>query len=371
MYIMKRCLLFLILIGLVPVYAVSISPYPFRGLCIRAPHPQEIDGFIDFIGNDLRQAEVNLIVLMIDYNYSFSSRPELTGEFALAETDVKKLVKVCRENNIRLVPHINLLGHQSQRTRLGKLLEVYPDFDETPGIQLPENYVWPNPDGLYCKSYCPLHPGVHEVVFDLVDELVTVFEADAFHAGMDEVFYIGHDQCSRCRGRDKAELFAGEVTRIFNHLQKSGTELWIWGDRLLDGVTTGMGMWEGSYNNTHRAIDMIPKDIVICDWHYERADPTAAFFAAKGFRVFSCPWRKADVAIDQVKLMHSFIEGSTRAMKPRYLGMLQTVWSPAAAFIDHYRGTGEPDDRTAANAGCFRELIRVWNKGNEITSGMN
>jgi len=28
----------------------------------------------------------------------------------------------------------------------------------------------------------------------LVDEIVTVFEADDFHAGMDEVFYIGDEQ---------------------------------------------------------------------------------------------------------------------------------------------------------------------------------
>ena len=74
---------------------------------------------------------------------------------------------------------------------------------------MPEDYEWPNDDGLYCKSYCPLHPDVHEVVFALVDEIMEVFEAKSFHAGMDEVFYIGEDECPRCNGKDKAELFAG------------------------------------------------------------------------------------------------------------------------------------------------------------------
>jgi len=55
---------------------------------------------------------------------------------------------------------------------------------------MPEEYKWPNDDELYCKSYCPLHPEVHDVVFDVVGELTDVFEASAFHAGMDEVFYI-------------------------------------------------------------------------------------------------------------------------------------------------------------------------------------
>ena len=96
--------------------------------------------------------------------------------------------------------------------------------------------------------------------------------------------YIGEEECPRCSGKDKAELFAGEVNRIRDHLEAGGKELWIWGDQLRDGFTTGLGMWEASENDTHRAIDMSRKDVVICDWHYERAEPTAAYYALKGFR---------------------------------------------------------------------------------------
>ena len=39
-------------------------------------------------------------------------------------------------------------------------------------------------------KHCPLHPDVHKIVFDLVDEICNVFETDAFHAGMDEVFTL-------------------------------------------------------------------------------------------------------------------------------------------------------------------------------------
>lgn len=59
------------------------------------------------------------------------------------------------------------------------------------------------------------------------NEICEVFETDAFHAGLDEVFYIGHEQCPRCYGKDKAELFAGEVTKIRNHLKETNRELWI------------------------------------------------------------------------------------------------------------------------------------------------
>ena len=59
----------------------------------------------------------------------------------------------------------------------------------------------------------------------MVDELTDAFETDLFHAGMDEVFYIGDDKCPRCSGRDKAELYAGEVTKIQNHLAQQGKRL--------------------------------------------------------------------------------------------------------------------------------------------------
>src|SRR5690606_35293907 len=138
------------------------------------------------------------------------------------------------------------------------------------------------------------------------DEIVEAFEADAFHAGMDEVFYLGDDSCPRCAGKDKARLFADEVTRIREHLAQRGRELWIWGDRLLDAETTGLGMWEASANGTAPAIDLIPRDVVICDWHYERAEPTPAYFAIKGFRVLACSWNNPDAARAQLEQARAF-----------------------------------------------------------------
>ncbi|RPJ60415.1 MAG: glycoside hydrolase [Acidobacteria bacterium] len=324
---------------------------PVRGFCIGAPKSNDVDAFIEFINNELAPRHVNTLILRVDYNFQFESHPELRAPDALSKEQVKKLVAVCRLKGMRVIPQINLLGHQSWASTLGNLLKVYPDFDETPHVQMPAKYEWPNPDGLYCKSYCPLHPKVHDVVFALMDEICDVFEADAFHAGMDEVFYIGDDKCPRCSGRDKAELFAGEVRTLRDHLAQKGRGLWIWGDRLLDGKTTGLGIWEASFNNTHRAVDMIPKDVMICDWHYERADQTAVYFAMKGFNVVTCPWRNPAVTVAQVQDMAKFRKNSTPAMKERFQGMVQTVWSDAGRFLERdYRGN---TDGQAAQANAW------------------
>jgi hypothetical protein len=249
---------------------------------------------------------------------------------------------------------------------VGQLLKAYPEFNETPWVPTGEessNLKWPNEWGLYCLSYCPLHPDLHPILFDVIDELVDVFEADAFHAGMDEIFYLGDDKCPRCSGRDKAELFAGEVTTIHNHLAENGVELWIWGDRLIDGKTTGIGFWEASYNNTYRAIDMIPKDVVINDWHYERPDPTAAYFALKGFRVITCPWRFPEVTKKQLEMMVDFRTHATRATRDNFQGIMHTTWTGAENFIDQYYGRKEVNTRRGGNyVEAFKALFEEINK---------
>jgi hypothetical protein len=346
---MKKYIVFLSLLYCA-VYAMgqkvnpqADEPFPVRGFCIASPHSADMKDFIRFVEEELAPRKVNTLILRVDFNYQYKSHPELRDSSALSETEVKKLVTICRKYNIRIIPQINLLGHQSWAGKIYNLLKVYPQFDETPYLAMPDKYVWPNPDGLYCKSYCPLHPDLHKVVFDLVDEICNVFKADAFHAGMDEVFYIGHDSCSRCAGHDKAELFAGEVWAIRNHLQEKGRQLWIWGDRLIDGRTTGLGMWEASYNNTYRAVDMVPKDIVICDWHYERADQTAVYFAMKGLTVVTCPYRMPEVAVMQADDMVRFRQTATPEMKERFAGIVQTVWSPASSFLKSYYNENNTD----------------------------
>jgi hypothetical protein len=348
---------------------------PVRGFTIAAPKPNEVDRLIKFINEELAPKGINTLVLRVDYNFQYQSYPQLRDSIALSKADVRKMVDACAKKKIRIVPQVNLLGHQSWASEVVGLLRVFPEFDETPHVKMPEKYEWPNADGLYCKSYCPLHPDVHKVVFAVIDEICDAFQSDAFHAGMDEVFYIGDDKCPRCSGRDKAELFAGEVRAIRDHLALKNRELWIWGDRLIDGKTTGMGIWEASMNNTHRAIDMIPKDVVICDWHYERPDQTAVYFAMKGLRVLTCPWRRPEVTTAQVEDMVKFRRYATNGMKDRYYGMLQTVWMGCGDFMDGYYGLkvemGDRDKELAAKNisdwDSFRAMVKKIDELNSAT----
>jgi hypothetical protein len=335
--------------------ALPAQTIAVRGLHLAAPRADEIPLAVKFIREALPKEGVNLLVLEINYRYKYTRRPEVAEPNGLSREDVKQLVEACRAARVRLIPQVNLLGHQSWSKTTATLLRAHPEFDETPGA-------YPNNEGIYCRSYCPLHPTVHEVVFDLVDEIVEVFEADAFHAGMDEVFLLGEDQCPRCRGKSKAELFAQEIRAIHDHLAASKRTLWLWADRFLDGETTGIGKWEASLNHTAPALKLLPNDIVMCDWHYETAHPTAPYFALEGFPVVSAPWRKASVALRQLDLIRAAKMGANAQVGDRMLGMLQTTWCGFDRFAKAYFNQDTSNRQALEAVNCFRELFRELRK---------
>ena len=80
------------------------SLLPIRGFAIAAPPPSYVDSFTDFIENELAPRHVNLLILRVDYNYEYTSHPELRDSMALSESNVKKIVNSCRRYNIRIIP---------------------------------------------------------------------------------------------------------------------------------------------------------------------------------------------------------------------------------------------------------------------------
>lgn len=290
---------------------------------------------------DLAKAGVNVIVVEVGYSFQFVRRPEMRAPSGISKDGAARFSRACRASGIRPIPQINCLGHQSWAENTDALLTAHPEFDETPG-RFPKN------KDIYCRSWCPQNPDVYKVVFDLIDDLVDAFQADAFHVGMDEVFLIGSEFCPRCKGGDTAKLFARAVNELHRHIVgKRKLEMLMWADRLLDGKATGYGEWEASENGTFLAIDMIPKDIVMCDWHYEkRADyPSLKILADKGFRVWPSGWN--DVAATE-----AFAGAAKAAGNKLILGHLCTTW-----------GAVNPEALVAWPP--FLAAMRIWGGGSD------
>lgn len=349
--IVRALLTALVSSAITTAFAGNPAPLPVRGLHVMAPKPAEVPDCVRFIRDALPKEGVNILILEVNYHYQYTKRPEVVDSDALSNSDMKAIVQACRDSGVKLIPMINMLGHQSWAKTTFGLLRAHPEFDETPGK-------YPDNEGIYCRSYCPLHPDVHAVLFDLIDELADVCQADSFHVGMDEVFLLGEDDCLRCKGKKKADLFAQEVGALHDHLAQSGLTMWMWGDRFLDGNVTGLGEWEAAENGTAPALRQVPKDIMICDWHYDDAPPTALYFAVEGFPVASSPWRKSGIALAQLSLIRQARENGPEAISARTRGVVQTTWCGMGQFVATYLGQGPADPHVVEAVACFKELFR-------------
>jgi rubredoxin len=287
----------------------------WRAIHLIGPRADKLPLTEQFIADVLVPRGLNVLILEVDYGFQFASHPELECR-GINKQQARHLAAFCRSHGVRLIPLLNCLGHQSWASNTGALLKHYPEFDETP-------HVPPDNKGIYCREWCPSNPDVNKVVFDLLDELIDAFDADALHVGMDEVFLIGDQQCPRCRGKDVGELFAKAVNGLHGHLVgEKGVEMLMWGDRLLDASAFSYGTWEASKTGSHRAIDRIPHDIIMCDWHYGRKEayPSIQFFQEKGFRVLPSTWKTPEAAV-------ALIRASRREATDKMLGILFTGWS--------------------------------------------
>jgi glycosyl hydrolase family 20 len=266
----------------------------------------------------LAKMGINCLILEVNYGFEFKSHPELRqGERQITKGGAARILAACRENGIELVPQFMCLGHQSWAKNTFPLLTKYPELDLTPGA-FPEN------EGIYCREWDPMNPKTNQIVFALIDELIDAFEAKAFHVGMDEVFLLKSEHAPSTKDLDPADVFAKVVNDLHGHIVKQrGLTMLMWADRLIDGERLGMGEWEASKVGTAGAVDKIPKDIILCPWHYELREQyeSMPMFMEKGFRILPASWRKTDATLALIR------DARKHQTEGRVVGHIFTTWS--------------------------------------------
>jgi hypothetical protein len=84
-----------------------------------------------------------------------------------------------------------------------------------------------------------------------------------------------------------------------------------------------MGEWEASKLGTAPAVDKIPKDIILCPWHYELREryESLPMFMGKGFRILPASWRKTDATLALIRYARQ------HQTEGRLVGHIFTTWS--------------------------------------------
>lgn len=264
--------------------------------------------------NKMIEANINWLVIEVERGLRYDSHPKVAADWALSKATLKGLLDAARRAGIQCVPLLPSLPHT------GYIAEAYPEIAET-----------------HCV--CPRREFTQTVLNDLSTELIELFEPSLFHIAHDEMLsaFPRHQrlsalQCPLCRGDDAAAWFRDSILRRYDYLKAQGITTMLWADMFLDpDAFRAASPWMGSFqdfnggppDHIERALDELPRDIVMCDWHYNPSCqyPTLRYLQDKGFDVLGCP--KSNVKHNAFLLTRH----AQRTRTPHLLGMLGTNWN--------------------------------------------
>lgn len=135
----------------------------------------------------------------------------------------------------------------------------------------------------------------YQKIFALYQTLLDIYRPTALLIGHDEIVGLGKGKPDDW---SDARVLAADIEKISGWLLKKGVVTMIFGDMLLDHkrwpnlITANSNNPLYASTDTHDALDQLPKDIVILDWQYFKADdyPTIEYFKKKGFVVWGVSW---------------------------------------------------------------------------------
>lgn len=290
--------------GLIPQgHIIDWPDHTIRALhlVLRAVDPSVVRDII----RAARYAHYNCLILDISDGIRFSSAKDFVRDDAWSKEQFMDIIDEARQNGLEIIPEIKLLTHQEKLFK-----RVFPHL-------------------MYNKStYDPRKEEVYARVYRMIDEVIGLVKPKAFHIGHDEV--AGHGTKSREKWLKKGEsmlppdLFLQDVLKLHGYLKEKEVATWMWGDMLISAKEFPTMM----KNHLHGTDDyvklrsLLPKDIVICDWHYSDSQaefPSILAFAEAGHPVLGATWKKE-------KTIRNFSSYVYRNRDRGSEGMIATIW---------------------------------------------
>ena len=177
----------------------------------------------------------------------------------LTQDECRHLADYCLSRGIEVIPEIPTLSHSDY------ICMAHPEIAE-------------RPEDRYADTYCPNHPDTYKYVFDIIDEVVSVFAPSRVHIGHDETYILGI--CERCRHTDPVDLYVNDIKKIKGYLDKYNIKTSMWAEKLLRAYTkagspiggtgrAGFRMGEQfSIPALWHCRDLLPDDMLYVHWYW-------------------------------------------------------------------------------------------------------
>lgn len=248
----------------------------------------------------------NTLIILLTNNVAFKPTQSWAHNQSWSTEEFVSVVEYARKHGLDVIPEIKLLTHQEK-----SFLKSYPN--------LMFNRV----------TYDPGNNKVYNVAYALLDEIIDLVHPKAIHIGHDEVVGWNEKHAKKMlrvgESALPANLFLQDTLQIHAYLKQKGVETWMWGDMLVSSNEFPFSLIQeselhGSIPGYGKDIRLkLPKDIVICDWHYfdkQTVFPSLDVFKKEGFRVLGATWKNPETT-------HNF---SRYAATHGADGMIATTW---------------------------------------------
>lgn len=255
------------------------------------------------IENIFARFKINHVVLECEFA-QWQTNPKLWTDISVPKDDLREYAKIARANFVEPIPLVQSLGHVEWMFKNGQ------------NRDLPE-------DPRACWAYDATNPATYDFIEKIYDELIDVFHPAVVHIGHDEVVDRGeYPYREESKKSSVAELFAMDVKKLDGYFRPKGIRMMLWGDMLLTkDQSSDPAANAPDAAQAKQMRDAIPKDAIICDWHYQPVDPAAykslAVFKEAGLQTIASTWyNPINIA--------SFAQGEQQIGA---LGLLQTTWA--------------------------------------------
>lgn len=256
--------------------------------------------------NALDDLGYQFIFLEVGGNLRLDGVQGLEGKGAWTPQEVRAFIRAARSRGIRVYPVVSLLSHPECGPQ-------HPRYvDPQLGLRLWED-------------------GVYDFVRQVVVETLRVFRDGQagpmyFHVRLDEAREVVAANAERL-GRAPDEVLADHVLRLREIIGAAGARMVMYHDMLLSPEDVRIGTALGGPPvSTARALDRLPRDIVINFWLYDfmaEHAPAIEHFTRRGFPVWVSPWLAPELGLSQYARQHG-------------LPVVGTTWCPLFGIGRHY-----------------------------------
>ena len=294
----------------------------FRGYLITPRNVYPRDDFLRALLTTMAKLKYNHFCLQFKGDVQLEAHPEgVHPTRSYTKEQIRSVIALGKRLGVTVFPEIKAIGHTEWAHGggpRGRPLDQYPHLKD-----------WFDPEG---ESFNPTSRAAMRMLKSYLDAMIALFDNPPYvHISGDEAHHWATSP--EAKNKDAARLLADWIIELHEHVKSHGADTLLYGDMLLSKEDYPQYTAAHSLRGTERAVDMLPTDIIIADWHYhdDAEFPSARMFQQKGFRVIGLPWNSIDG-------IHSW---GRQLSQDNNLGIMGTSWFQIRSSFPGLAATAE------------------------------